>query len=487
MAKRMNNYIDKKLVVLFKMNTPFNIEYENDMLLQKIIKLIPKSHSHVKKNSLEKDNPPTENKNRTKVNSPKKSTINNEGKSKDNLYKSSTIIAGELQKEIKSEPRINNFDMKKEESKIIPDHISILEDTIDKSPKVINKYCGKKRKSPFKLLKNQKKKNKAKNNNKESEEKEKEIIKEHQKINNPEIKKEEETKNGISEKEILENLVKKEGFKKVFNCLTVIPLDRKNPLEKAIDDIISSIGLLRTSLILSQIKFELIDNNTTTPDIPPNNYENLKIQQNPKIDNNEINDSCISYNKTRNSRKEEDIQIIPEGTYEEKKSKMKKKLKTLSLRKIHKNKPKKNYYSAQKYNKHIIFNEDKEEELKEEKKDKEDNIDKELELGVHFQKDKDGKIYKYTKHHYRFNKGQKSYIYYCADPKCKSKACYYAKSMKFELIRSHRLKYEEHCYIQNKDRLDKYKHIIEDFEKRECHESQIFKNKNGAQIVKWYD
>ena len=110
-----------------------------------------------------------------------------------------------------------------------------------------------------------------------------------------------ESKKILYYKEKLLNLTKKDGFQKVFNCLTVIPLDRKNPLEKAIDDIINSIGLLRTSLILSQIKFELIDSNTT-PDIP-HNYENIKIPQNSKIESNEINNSCISYNKTRNSRK----------------------------------------------------------------------------------------------------------------------------------------------------------------------------------------
>jgi hypothetical protein len=297
------------------MNTPLNNEYENDILLQKIIKLIPKSQSLIKKNNLEKDIPSSENKNISKLNSPKNIIDKNETKSIDNLSinNSSKKIANELQKESKSEPRFNNFDMKKEDSKIITDHISILEDTIDKSPKIIKRYCGKKRKSPYELLKNKKRKKKGKINIKEV--KEKEIIKPNKENNVPE--KEEETKNEISEKKILENLVKREGFKKVFNCLTIIPLDRKNPLEKSIDDIINSIGLLRTSLILSQIKFELIDN-TTTLDMP-NNFENISIPKDLQIDNNEINNSYINYNKKRSCGKEEDIQIIPEGIYEEKK------------------------------------------------------------------------------------------------------------------------------------------------------------------------
>ena len=59
--------------------------------------------------------------------------------------------------------------------------------------------------------------------------------------------------------------------------------------------------------------------------------------------------------------------------------------------------------------------------------------------------------------------------------------------MKFETVRSHNIKYEEHCYFKNRNRFDKYKLIIDEFEKRECHEAQIFKKENGTKLVKWYD
>ena len=52
-------------------------------------------------------------------------------------------------------------------------------------------------------------------------------------------------------------------FKKIFNCLIIISLDRNNPLENKLDDIINNIGLLRTSLIFLQIKFEI--NNKKSP------------------------------------------------------------------------------------------------------------------------------------------------------------------------------------------------------------------------------
>ena len=57
--------------------------------------------------------------------------------------------------------------------------------------------------------------------------------------------------------------------------------------------------------------------------------------------------------------------------------------------------------------------------------------------------------------------------------------------MKFETTKNHKLKYEEHNYIKNKKN-DKFRQIIEEFEKRNCNEAQIFIKEND-QLVKWYD
>ena len=117
-----------------------------------------------------------------------------------------------------------------------------------------------------------------------------------------------------------------------------------------------------------------------------------------------------------------------------------------------------------------------------------DNSDeKPLELGIHLQKDRDGKIYKYTKHHIRSNKGNVSYVYYCAETKCNAKGNYNVDSMDFVTFREHDIPYNEHCYIKNKNRFDKFTPIIEEFEKRDCREAQVFKKDNGSQLVKWYD
>ena len=110
-----------------------------------------------------------------------------------------------------------------------------------------------------------------------------------------------------------------------------------------------------------------------------------------------------------------------------------------------------------------------------------------LELGIHLQKNKEGRIYKYTKHHYRGNKGKTSYVYYCADTKCSGKADYNVDTMDFVPFRAHDMKYEDHCYIKNKNRFDKFSPIIEEFEQRDCKEAQVFKRDNGSQLGKWYD
>ena len=46
----------------------------------------------------------------------------------------------------------------------------------------------------------------------------------------------------MSEKYMLLEFVEEKEFKKVFNCLIIISLDRNNPLENKLDDIINNIG-----------------------------------------------------------------------------------------------------------------------------------------------------------------------------------------------------------------------------------------------------
>ena len=165
-----------------------------------------------------------------------------------------------------------------------------------------------------------------------------------------------------------------------------------------VDDIISNIGLLRTSLIMFQIKFSQpeINKGESVPSSPPKHDEGIK-------------------------------KTSPENQ--------------------------------------IINNE-------------------EYELGEHFHKDKNGKIYKYNKHHLRV-KNRMSFN--CADLKCKSRGLYFVNNMKFRVVICHSIPHEEHCYIKNKEKFNRHKAIFDDFKKRNCHEAQVFKNDIGDKLVKWYD
>ena len=275
------------------------------------------------------------------------------------------------------------------------------------------------------------------------------------------FKKKEQLRKDMTEKDILSSLVKKEGFMNVFNCLTKTSLNRENSLEKKVDDIINNIGLLRTSLILFQIKFQEIDKNTN---INTNNIININS-----------NSNNISSDVPKN---DDEIDIIIDEVGVNNNLFESRHIRPSTPSKSRKNA--RDFSSDFKRNKHLFSAKSKSVFSK-------IPCDNDLELDFHLQKDKNGNIYKYTKHHYRENKGKNLYVYYCADKKCKSKANYYVKNMKFETVRSHNIKYEEHCYFKNRNRFDKYKLIIDEFEKRECHEAQIFKKENGTKLVKWYD
>ena len=389
-----------------------------------------------------------------------------------------------------------NKPKKKEEQKNTLEHISIVEDAEEdvnsishtkrkgkdqikkeKEKEKVDKLCGKKRKGHHKI-----KISKAKEEDLASIQSivlHKDMPQLSETPQPPEI--EDKESKILIEKELLINLVGKEGFMKVFNCLTITPLNRKDPLEKQIDDIINSIGLLRTSLILSQIKFETIENknnNQINNNIDTNtNQKTNEIIPEPENENqgNNINININSISsRTRSSKSHEIINIISENSGKKRKFSKRKKLKAFSLNRINKREKisSKTEELVPCSAKNVSVD-----ELKNER----------LELGVHLQKDKEGNIYKYLKHHFRENKGNKMYIYYCADTRCKSKACYYITGMKFVLIKEHGLKHEEHCYMQKRDRTDKYRVIIDEFKARNCTEAQVFKRSDGTTIVKWYN
>ena len=493
-------------------NISIDSEEDKDKLLQKIMNLIPKTEQIELKQKVEtlksaNNNPPILNKN------------NNKSDKYDSSNETTDITPDPASGTVETTEDLNNQINKElagEKHLFASEHISLNEDVDEEKPISLHSTITKKEKKKRENDKFSGKKRKiddAEENleiDKEemSKDKESEEIRNKEKKRNEEIStsNEIETKNDDNrdirnpEKEMLANLVKKEGFLKILNLLTVVPLNRKNPLEKKLDDIITNIGLLRATIIMFQMKWENESIKSNIKDNPNTNTINNIKNSNNSSNNNSINvndkSDTISINNyklkiknqpnfinPKNKEKDENYEIVIDGVEEEEsssyKNKAKKELNEKQNEKENKNQEEKDISNDN--NKNKITSSPK---IKSSKKDL---TKEELELGVHLQKDKTGKVYKYTKHHYRANRGNIAYVYYCADTRCKGKGCYYVKSLRFEGLKSHDLSHDEHCYIKNKDRYDKFRPIIEEFERREYHEAQIFNKSDGSQLVKWYD
>ena len=434
-------------------------------------------------------------------------------KSKKKKYESSSQESGgdSLDDTTNNQSKFNSTSsQRKKESKKKSRMSSIKEEDEEKDGKIgkdkaSNKLCGKKRKNGDQIEYITRKQKKNKNDEEDNS-----VVSHNLLIKG---------KKCMSDKKILLELVKREGFARVFNCLTIHPLNRKKQLERIMDDIIINLGLLRTSLILFQIKFQFIDG--------------INMEFNSNLYANDEN-SHSSLNKS-DDEEDEDIEILIDGHEgEEKGAKRKKKNSVLTPSKQNKIQTLKNNAvkdspltrskSEEKEDKEEKENkedkEDKEEkddkddkDDKEDKEDKEEKYDKEEkeekepdmninhlnqlknlnlntpstdlgDLSIHLHKDEEGNIYKYNK---KYLCGNNIVAFYCSDKKCCGKGNYNTETMKFEILKEHDLTFEEHNYVKNKERGERFKLIISEFQKRNCHEAQLFKGENGSQVAKWYD
>ena len=360
------------------MNKLTESKTQNQVLLEKIIDLIPPKEQEELKQKVEKFTAQlnlTSNTKKSRKTKKKNDNfditsetfcLNPEGnESQDDTNNQSKNNIAPPKKRDRKEKRINSDNIslmeEEDEGKRYFKKESVKEEEVTSSPSsedknknediISGKLTGKKRKSP--------------------EEDESELIEEKKNVSKQKIKikKDDENSNlypnlitlkrhkgNLGEKELLVQLVKKEGFMKVFNCLTIYPLNRKNQLEKAIDDIIMNIGLLRTSLILLKIKFQ---------------------NETAKNENNNSNT-----NSSNAELEDEDIEIVIDG--EDKNITKRKRIDT-QTKKNRNITPKIGYLKS--------------------------NCDNDL--CIHLHKDKNGRIYKYNKNYIR--DGNNKVAYYCAD------------------------------------------------------------------------
>ena len=364
------------------------------------------------------------------------------------------------------------------------------------------KYCGKKRKNPEKgkeRIKSDFRKKSSGKNGVENKKKKKmpttNLVKNSIDLID-ENGNDDKRRNDVEEKKILSKLVNTEGSIKILNYLSIFPLNRKNPVEKELDDIIQKLGLLRTTILLFQIQAEQNNNNNNSANINKNINIEKSIPINNTVNlskNNRIKKNDSTTNSDKDDKDDDDtLKIhITDDEDEEKRSSKKSNDNGKRIRSAPKSNNSKDIKISN--NKDIKNDQKKKNNMSSSKmiSIKKEALNKELEISVHLQKDKDGKIYKYTKSHLCSNKGDPFFSFYCSDRKCGAKSYFYIKSMKFENMTNHKFPHSEHCYIRNMNRNmnseGKYNPIIKEFIKRSYHEAQIFLKNDGTQLVKWYD
>lgn len=114
------------------------------------------------------------------------------------------------------------------------------------------------------------------------------------------------------------------------------------------------------------------------------------------------------------------------------------------------------------------------------KDDKKKGEKKTMSIGSHYNKTKDGKIYKYQV--CRLD-GKGNAIFKCYDDKCAGMGIYELESKKFLVTKEHNLNHSDHEYIINydKDADNVFKDLIE----MDKSDAQVFKE-NGERTVKIY-
>ena len=107
---------------------------------------------------------------------------------------------------------------------------------------------------------------------------------------------------------------------------------------------------------------------------------------------------------------------------------------------------------------------------------------KNVNIGLHFHKDKNGKVYKYFVHGLI---GENGRIFHCSDESCRGTAKYDVSNMEFKVMKEHTKKYEDHYYVIDlkSEKDNKIFCALADNEK--YNECQIFR-KDGKRYVKYY-
>ena len=127
-------------------------------------------------------------------------------------------------------------------------------------------------------------------------------------------------------------------------------------------------------------------------------------------------------------------------------------------------------------NKSSVKKETKKESKKEPKKEEK----KEIRIGSHYNKTKEGQVFRY-----QISKldGEGNAIFVCYDDNCSGKGIYNIGTKKFSESEKHNLRHEEHDYIKNSEK--NKDNTINDLLESKNSDAQVFKE-NGVRNVIFY-
>ena len=266
---------------------------------------------------------------------------------------------------------------------------------------------------------------------------------------------------------ILDKLITKHGLEKVLDYLCKPKIKRKGKFDSYLEEFKDSISNERTNFILYKMIFSYF--NSKIKDI-----ENLIHSQKRSIS---ALKSSINYklNKISNSENEKFApkQLIKDNSTS---FSLTQKKEDDSLIEIEtddieildnngKSEEKENSIGKDKNDNSVILN---------------DNEKDSTSIGSHYNKNGDGKIYKYQAY-YLDGKGHA--IFKCYDDKCSGMGIYELDTMNFEKIKPHTLKHMDHEFIRccEKDISDIFKELTE----KNKSNAQVFKVK-GEKTIKYY-
>ena len=298
----------------------------------------------------------------------------------------------------------------------------------------------------------------------------------------------------VPELAVLNQLIIEYGFEKVLDSLCKPKFDHKIKLDSCLQGLKDSCSNDKLPLILFKMFYSYFESKFEEKKMFDKRSISAKKTNNLKqlVENN-VEKSCqktpINENKSDYSMKDqyedespiqiedEEIQEIEEKNEKnvkneknEKKDEKNEKNEKKEEKKNEKNEKK--IISVVKTKNKVVKSPNKQEGKKAEKKT--------TSIGSHYNKDEEGRIYKYQVAHLD---GKGNAIFKCYDDNCTGMGIYEIESRKFSVSKKHSLKHGEHEYIINydKDGDNVFKELIDN----EKSEAQVFKE-NGERIVKYY-